>query len=167
MWLRGECVRARDSPGDRTEGHIRTPLSVRTFGPNLWDVFHANGRRRLGRPADRPTTKELGRTLSPCNAPVPGNAADRACGNRACPRFRVPRGRSLDVPLLGRLELLDIAVERAHIPASSPEWGRFRWGRCRGALAATAQAPSRLMEVRRVHRAPTPSQRRGRSGPGT
>jgi len=60
----------------------KTALSVRTFGPNLWDVFHANGRRRPGGPADRPTTKDVRRTLSPCDAPVPVNAADRAHAER-------------------------------------------------------------------------------------
>jgi len=53
-----------------------------------------------------PTSKELGRTLSPCNAPVPGKTPDRAYGNWACPRICVPRGRSLDVPLPERSELV-------------------------------------------------------------
>ena len=59
---------ARDPPADRSGGHIRTRLSVRPFGPNLWDVFHANGRRRPGWPADCPTTKDVGRAKSPLDA---------------------------------------------------------------------------------------------------
>ena len=110
MWLRGESVRARDPSADRTEGHTRTPLSAQTFGPDLRDDLHADGRSLPRRHGGCLTSKDVRRTLSPCDAPVPVNAAGGAYGNWVCPRFfRRPRaagtiGRrsSTDTGRLGR-----------------------------------------------------------------
>src|ERR1035437_9549895 len=88
MSLRGESVRARNPSADRTEGHIRTPLSAQTLGSDLRDDLHADARSLPRRHGGCLTSKELGRTMSPRDArEVPGRAADRGYGNWACPRF--------------------------------------------------------------------------------
>ena len=98
-------MRTRDPSADRTEGHTRTPLSAQTFGPDLWDALHADGRSLPRRHRGCPTTKDVRRATSPFDAPVPVNAAGGAYGNWACPGSsgdRASRGRSADVPLSGR-----------------------------------------------------------------
>jgi len=61
-------------------------------GPNFWDGRYLGSVVESVLRSRCRTSKELGRTLSPCDAPVPVKAADRAYGNRACSRFfRSPR----------------------------------------------------------------------------
>ena len=61
-------------------------------GPNFWDGRYLGSVVESVLRSRCRTSKELARTLSPCDAPVPVKAADRAYGNRACSRFfRSPR----------------------------------------------------------------------------
>src|ERR1035437_412634 len=77
MSLRGESVRARNPSADRTEGHIRTPLSAQTLGSDLRDDLHADARSLPRRHAGCLTSKELGH-MSMCRMTLVSGNLQRA-----------------------------------------------------------------------------------------